>query len=186
MEREKNLRFRLASFFLSFSVKDIKKPKNQRLRPWLFPRSNLLFKKRTPQNGLVELGIKAVLRDNQSLKEYFQVLLLCVLIVVTVPVNLKGLVLLALAFIWVNYVGLYWQEITKAPFLQMFAWKREDKALALQKFLFLMSLPGVLLLSLIVGYQTFAWIGTLLVIPISIVLVFYLCKFVTFYLLLKN
>ncbi|ABB15067.1 hypothetical protein CHY_0616 [Carboxydothermus hydrogenoformans Z-2901] len=31
----------------------------------------------------------------------------------------------------------------------------------------IMSLPGVLLLSLIVGYQTFAWIGTLLVQKIS-------------------
>lgn len=184
--QEQSQKLKYVSFLLNYSGTSTKKPRKQRIRPWLFYHSNLIFKKRTPINGLVELCIKAVLRNNKSLWEYLQITIISVLVVLSIPGSIKLLIWLVLAFVWVGFVSLYWKEIMASDFLQMFKWKPEDRVLALQKFLFLITLPGFLLLSIIMGFQTFSWIGAFFLVPISSILLFYICRRATFYLLLKN
>lgn len=177
--REQKQRLKYVSFLLIISGINVKKPKKQRIRPLLFYKSNLIFKKRTPVNGIVEMCIKATLRNNKSVKEYLQLVFVCTLVVFSLPSILKWLIWLVLAFVWVNFVSLYWREIISSETGRIFQWKWKDKIVAFRKFIFLMTIPGFLLISLIVGFQTFSWIGVPLIIPISIIMVFYACRIVT-------
>ena len=177
--REQKQRLKYVSFLLIISGINVKKPKKQRIRPLLFYKSNLIFKKRTPVNGIVEMCIKATLRNNKSVKEYLQLVFVCTLVVFSLPSILKWLIWLVLTFVWVNFVSLYWREIMSSETGRIFQWKWKDKIVAFRKFIFLMTIPGFLLISLIVGFQTFSWIGVPLIIPISIIMVFYACRIVT-------
>jgi len=180
--REQSEKLKYVNFLLGFSGVNIKKPKKQRRRPWLFPRSNIIFKKRNAVNGLVEVCIKSTVRNTTRLWQYLLFVCLCGLIVLTLQGNVKWLIWLALAFILVNFVGLYWKESLASEFMQLFPWKTEDKHIALRKLLFIMTLPGCLLISLMAGFQVFSWRGALFILPISIGVVFYICRIVAFYL----
>jgi len=46
-----------------------------------------------------------------------------------------------------------------SQFVQLFQYKPEDVAVAEKKFLFWLLLPGFLIISFILGYQLFSWIG---------------------------
>lgn len=184
MAREREEKFKHANLLLSFSGANIRKPRKQRIRPWLFRRSNILFKKRNAVNGLLEAGIKAMLRNYRRLGQYFLLILLCALIMTTLQGSIKWLVWPALAFVLVNFTGLCWQESMNTEFIKLFSWKTEEKYLALRKFLFMITLPGFLLISLIAGFQAFSWPGAVLIFPISVGIVFYLCKMVAFYLVI--
>ncbi|TEB14697.1 Bacterial ABC transporter protein EcsB [Pelotomaculum sp. FP] len=180
--REQSEKLKYVSFLLGFSGVNIKKPRKQRKRPWLFSRSNLIFKKRNAVNGLAELCIKSTLRNGRSLSQYLQFVLICILFIMGIPCNLKWLIWLVFAFVFINFVGLYWKESLASEFIELFYWNHEDKHLALRKFLFIMTLPGFLLISITAGFQVFSWLGALLILPVSIGLVFYLCRIVAFYL----
>lgn len=179
--REQSEKLKYINFLLGFSGVNIKKPHKQRKRPWLFPRSNIIFKKRNAVNGLVELCLKSTLRNKQRLWNYLQFVFICLLIVLSVSGSIKWLIWLVLAFILVNFVGLYWKESLASEFIQLFYWKHKDKHLALRKFLFIMTFPGFLLISLMAGFQTFSWMGALLILPVCIGVVFYICRIVAFY-----
>ena len=173
---EQSQRLKYVRILLSFSGISIKTNKKQRNRPLLFYNSNPIFSKRTSANALVELCIKTILRNSRSLWEYAQIVFVCLLVIVSVPGSVKWIIWLVLAFIMVNYVALYWKEITNSDFVQMFKWKREDKILALQKFLFLITLPGFLLISIVMGIQVLSWVGAIFIVPMSIIILFYTCR----------
>ena len=114
VEREQESRLKYVSFLLSVSGIKTKKPKRKRVRPWLFRRSNPLFSRQDPGNKLVELCIKATLRNPQRMWMYSQMVLVSVLLVIGWHSSLKWLIWLALAFILTNYVGMDWIEIMGA------------------------------------------------------------------------
>ncbi|MDX9871285.1 MAG: ABC transporter permease [Clostridia bacterium] len=184
MAREREEKFKHANLLLSFSGANIRKPRKQRTRPWLFHRSDIIFRKRNAVNGLLEAGIKAMLRNYRRLGQYFLLIFLCALIMMTLQGSIKWLVWPALAFFLVNFTGLCWQESMNSEFIKLFSWKTEEKYLALRKFLFMITLPGFLLISLPAGFQAFSWPGAVLIFPISAGLVFYICKIVAFYLVI--
>jgi ABC-2 type transport system permease protein len=147
-----------------------------------FPNSNIIFKKRNAVNGLVEVCIKSTLRNSRRLWQYLEFVFICGLVILDVQGNVKWLIWLVLAFILVNFVGLYWKESLASEFIQLFYWKTEDKHLALRKFLLIMTFPGFLVISLMAGFQAFSWLGALFILPVSIGAVFYICRIVAFYL----
>jgi ABC-2 type transport system permease protein len=182
--REQSEKLKYANFLLSFSGANIKRPKRQRKRPWLFTNSTIIFKKRNAVNGLVELCIKSTLRNSQRLQQYLLFAFICGLVVLDVQGSLKCLIWLALAFVFAGFVGSYWKESLDSEFIQLFCnWRPEDKHLALRKFMFIMTSPAFLLISLMAGYQAFNWLGALLIPPVCIGVVFYICKIVAFYLI---
>jgi ABC-2 type transport system permease protein len=179
--REQSERLKYVNFLLGFTGVNVKKPKKQRKSPWLFPHSNLIFKKRNAVNGLAELCIKVTLRNGRRLVEYMQFVFIYLLIILAIPGSLKGLIWLVLAFVFVNFVGLYWKECLASEFIQQFSWHSEDKHLALRKFLFIMTLPGFLLTGFIGAFQLISWLGAFFILPLGIALVFYICRIVAFY-----
>lgn len=180
--REQSEKIKYVSFLLALSGVNIKQPKKQRKRPWLFRSSGIIFKKRNAVNGLVELCIKSTVRNTTRLGQYLLFLCLCGLIILSFEGSMRWLIWLALAFIFVNFVGLYWQESLASEFMQLFPWQPEEKHLALRKFLFSMTLPGFLSISLMAGFQAYSCLGALLIVPVCIVVVFYSCRIVAFYL----
>lgn len=180
VEREQKESLKYVSFLLSFAGVRVENKKSQRSRPWLFRKSNHIFKKRTTINGLVELCIKATLRNKGHVTQYMELVILSILTVLALP-TLKWLIWLGIAFILTNFVGLFWKEFMVSEYTKIFQWKKEHKYLALRKFLFIMTLPGFLLVSTALGLQTFSWIGILVIIPLSVGLVHYMSKLVSLY-----
>ncbi len=83
--REQSERLRYTSLLLRLSGLRIKRPGAQKRRPWLFPSSNHLFKKRDAVNILVELCIKSVLRNNSSLLLFAQLVAAGMLLISSFP-----------------------------------------------------------------------------------------------------
>ncbi|WP_420852027.1 ABC transporter permease [Pelotomaculum isophthalicicum] len=65
--REQRHRLRYASLLLSMSGISVKRPKSPKRRPLFLRNSNHLFRKRDAVNLLVELCLKSVLRNNNTI-----------------------------------------------------------------------------------------------------------------------
>ncbi|MEL7564756.1 MAG: ABC transporter permease [Dehalobacterium sp.] len=180
MEREHREKLKYVRFLLALSGIPIKNPKKQKKRPWLFRNSNLIFNQRTPVNGLVEFGIKATLRNKQRIKQYISFVVICIIAVIGFS-SYKWLIWLLLAFIFTNFVSVDWRESMESDFIKLFNWKKEDKHFATRKYLFLMSLPGLMFVSVAMGFQTFLWIGAIAVLPVSVGVAFLMSNIVSLY-----
>ena len=179
-------KIKYVGFLLNISGINIKKAKGQRKSPWLFRNSNRIFKKRTPVNSLVELNLKSFLRNKQRLLQFFQFFLICFLVTLTIPGEAKWLVWLALAFIFTNFTGLYWRESLNSEFLQLFSWKPETQRAALEKFLFIIMLPSLLLIAFFGGLQSCSLLQAFLILLPCGAAVYLICNIVTFYIIVTT
>jgi len=179
--REQRHRLRYASLLLSMSGINVKRPKSPKRRPLILRHSNHLFRKRHAVNLLVELCIKSVLRNNRSLLFYVQMVAVGILLVLSFPFWWKWVIWPGLAFLLAFLAGLYWKEAVSSDFVQLFQWKSGDKSAAAGKSMFLLMLPGFLLISLAAGWQTFSWMGACLALPAGIVLGYYITKLIAIF-----
>lgn len=164
--REQHHRLRYASLLLSLSGISAKKPNSQKRRPLLFRSSNHLFRKRNAVNLLVELCIKSVLRNNRNLLFYAQLVAVSILFILSFPFWFWP----GLAFLLTSLASLYWKEAVSSGFVQLFQWKSGEISAAAGKSMFLLMLPGFLLISFVAGWQTFAWVGAWAALPAGVVL----------------
>ncbi|MTI82026.1 MAG: hypothetical protein FH758_14345 [Firmicutes bacterium] len=185
IEREIYQKMKNVNFLLGFSGYDIKKPKSPRKRPLLFRSSNTLFKKRNAANALTELCIKSVLRNSKHLLQYFQLVVLCTIIIYTFPLGWKWLLWLLVPFLITSFIRYFWQEAVTSDFVKIFPWKDKDKITAIKKFMFIITLPGYLLISFVLGFQVFSWTGSLLILPIGGFVLYYSIGFGLKMILLK-
>lgn len=174
--REQSERLRYASLLLRLSGLRIKRPDTQKRRPWLFPSSNHLFKKRDAVNNLVELCIKSVLRNNSSLLLFAQLVAGGMLLISSFPLGWKVIIWPALAYLLASLAGSYWREAISSGFVQLFQWKPADKNTAAAKSIFLLTLPGVLAIGFIAGWQTFSWPGACAALPAGAVLGYFITQ----------
>lgn len=174
--REQSERLRYASLLLSLSGLRIKRPGTQKRRPWLFPSSNHLFKKRDAVNSLVELCIKSVLRNNRSLLSFAQLVVAGILLLSSFPLWWKVIIWPALAYLLASLSGSYWREAISSGFVQLFQWKPADKRTAAAKSIFLLTLPGVLTLGFAAGWQTFSWLGACAALPAGAALGYFITQ----------
>lgn len=130
-----------------------------RSKPLLFPNSTQLFKKRTTANVLAELCLKSVLRNKNLFGNYLTLLVPCLLLLIGLPQYWKWAAWLIFAFILASFVRLYWREMINSQFMQLFRIDNEEKLAGAKKAIFIMMLPGFLLLSLVLGLQTHTWAG---------------------------
>ncbi|OPY57825.1 MAG: Bacterial ABC transporter protein EcsB [Pelotomaculum sp. PtaU1.Bin035] len=179
--REQRHRFRYASLLLSMSGISVKRTKSQKRRPLLLRSSNHLFRKRNAVNLLAELCIKSVLRNNRSLLFYAQMVAVSVLLVLSCPFWWKWIIWPGVAFLLASLAGLYWKEAVSSGFVQLFQWKPGDKSAAAGKSMFLLMLPGFLLISFVTGFQTFSWMGACLTLPAGIVLGYWITKLISIF-----
>lgn len=154
---------------LLFRGLSVKKQRVRRSHPFLFPNSNLLFRDRTPSNGLVEMCVKSFFRNWAQFKVYIQFVLIGsgVLMLPIVPLWAKWVVWIAFAFIFSQRLKIYWVEVMTSEFVRMFTWKDADRMQAAGKAIFLMALPGFIIVSLAFGFSAFSIVGAIAMIPIG-------------------
>jgi Predicted ABC-type exoprotein transport system, permease component len=169
VSREQTAKLRLAKFMLQRAGTYVKKPRFLRKRPLLFRQSNLLFRKRNPVNGLVEVCLKAMLRNDRDVIFYLQVLGLCIGLILLFPTYYKWLLWIVFSIVITNLVWLSWREVINEPFVCLFPWLPETKVEAARKALFLMALPGQLILGMVVVIQTGSWLEALGMLPIGVI-----------------
>lgn len=179
--REQRERLKYVSLLLSLSGLSPPKPVSQKRRPLLFRSSNPLFRERSTVNILVELCIKAVLRNKNKVYSYVQLVAVCIFLILFFPVFWKWLIWPVLAFLFTIFAKSYYKEVVSSDFVQLFRWKAEDKSEAARGFMFLLMLPGFLLISLVFGFQTFSWIGACVALPAGITLGYFAARFASFF-----
>ena len=176
VSREQTAKLRLAKFMLQAAGVHVKKPRFARKRPLLFRNSNLIFKKRNPVNGLVEMCLKAVLRNEGDVGFYLKLIGVYLVMIIAFPGDYKWLLWIVFSIMLTNVVGISWLEVINSPFVCLFPWLSETKMAAARKTIFLMALPGQLLLGLVVVLQTRSWLEALGMIPIGIMIGYYSAK----------
>lgn len=179
--REQRERLKYVSFLLSLSGVIPPKPGSQKRHPLLFRSSNHLFRERSTVNVLVELCLKAVLRNKNKVNSYVQLVAVCILLILSFPVFWMWLIWPVLAFLLTIFAKSYYKEVISSGFVQLFRWKAEDKSEAARVSMFLLMLPGFLLVSLVIGFQTFSWIGACAALPAGITLGYFAARFVSFF-----
>ena len=112
-------------FQFSWDIEKVSTQSNKRNKPFLFPKSNRLFKKRTPTNGFLELFIKVIARDRQYILAFLQIVGITTgAIFVLPPLWLKiGMAFSGILFLlsWLNYV---WQRVVGThPFTRKYVEK---------------------------------------------------------------
>ncbi|HZK84723.1 MAG TPA: ABC transporter permease [Desulfosporosinus sp.] len=174
--REKNARLRLVKLLLQNMGTYEKKPMFTRKRPLFFRSSNLLFKKRTPVNGLVEMFLKAESRQEKDVTGYFKILGTSIVAMILFPSDYGWLLWVAFSLMITGFIGALWRVAINNPFVCLFPWLSETKVPAARKSIFLMALPGQLFLGLVVVIRTQAWLGGLVMMPIAILIGYYSAK----------
>lgn len=174
--REQTAKLRLAKFMLQRAGAYVKKPRLARKRPLLFRNSNLIFKKRNPVNGLVEMCLKAVLRNEGDVGFYLKLIGVYLVMILSFPEDYKWLLWIVFSIMLTNVVGISWLEVINSPFVCLFPWVPETKMAAARKTIFLMALPGQVFLGLVVVLQTRSWLEALGMVPIGIMIGHYSAK----------
>ncbi|HEY8875458.1 MAG TPA: ABC transporter permease [Desulfosporosinus sp.] len=170
VSREQSARLRLAKLMLQAAGTYVKKPRFSRKRPLLFRNSKLIFKKRNAVNGLVEMCLKALLRNTGDVGFYLKFVAICLVMIVVFPGDYKWLLWIVFSIMLTNVVGTSWLEVIDSPFVCFFPWLPETKIVAARKAIFLMALPGQLLLGLAVVLLTRSWLEALGMLPIGVLI----------------
>ncbi|WP_407305601.1 ABC transporter permease [Desulfosporosinus sp. SB140] len=176
VSREQTAKLRLAKFMLQRAGTYVKKPRFLRKRPIMFRNSNLFFRRRDPVNGLVEGCLKAVLRNEGDVIFYLQVVGLYLGLILLIPTYYKWLLEIVFSIVMTNLVWLSWREAINEPFVCLFPWLPETKVAAARKALFLLTLPGQFILSVVVAIQTQSWLGVLGILPVGIIVGYFSAK----------
>ncbi|MDP4161216.1 MAG: ABC transporter permease [Bacillota bacterium] len=96
--------------------------------------------------------------------------------IVAFPGYYKWLVWIVFSIMLTHVVVIAWLEVINAPFVRLFPWLLETKLAAARKSIFLMALPGQLLLGLMVMLLTRSWIEALGMIPVGIMISYFSAK----------
>ncbi|TGE38918.1 ABC transporter permease [Desulfosporosinus fructosivorans] len=177
--REQTAKLRLAKYMLQSAGTYVKKPRFNRKRPLLFRNSNLIFKKRNPVNGLVEMCLKSKLRNDIDIMSYFRMLGASSVAILIFPSDYGWLLWFAFSIMITNVVWLFWQEAINDPFVCLFPWSPETKLVAMRKAIFLMALPGQLMLGVVVAIKTHSWLGGLVMVPVTVLIGYYMAKMIS-------
>ncbi len=178
VSRELTTKLRFVKYMLQQTGVYVTKPRPWRKRPLLFRNSNLLFQKRNPVNGLTEMGLKAMLRNNRDVVFYLQFVGVDIVMILVFPAYLAWLLWMVFSIVLTNLVWLSWKEITNDPFVRFFPWLPETKVAAARKALFLLALPGQLVLGVVTVLKIHTWLGTLGILPAVIIIGYFSAKIV--------
>ncbi|PLR79111.1 hypothetical protein CU633_01705 [Bacillus sp. V3-13] len=84
-----------------------------RKRPWLFRKSKRIFKKRTAENGFIELFIKIFLRNHSYWTIYVQIVSVSsAAILIIPPLWIRSLIGIGFLIMLHSWLGLMWDKIT--------------------------------------------------------------------------
>lgn len=156
-------KMKFANVLLMYSGNYAKKPIRLRKRPWLFGKSGKIFRNRTPEKILTEMGLKGFLRHRSNFFLYFQVIGLYGLFLSIIPTPWQWILWGVSIFILSSLVKLYWLEWIKSPFVSLFNIDKDSKIEAGGQFIFYLITPGIFILGLIATLTTQEWLLGLLI-----------------------
>lgn len=178
IELEREAKLLLARLLLSGFTD--KPRRTVRSRPYIFRRSQPLFRHRSPISGLSEVLLKSFLRSPLQLRLYTAfTAALCAGIVFVPVAPVRTVIWLASAFLLSYWMKLYGKEIMAAPFVTMFPWLDRTRIGTLRKCTHLLMLPGFLLISAVYGYTVGAWLGVLLLAALGLAAAYFIAAVVT-------
>jgi len=167
VEHEQKQRLRLTAFLLR-GILRTETPLLRHKTPLLFRNSKPLFKKRrTSANVLAEVCIKSFFRRFTQVKMYAQLVAVGIAAITLLSLWLKVAIWAAFALLFADWLKAYWKEVEAAAFVRMFTWKDWDRRIAASKAVFLIMLPGFLILSAAAGFSMMAWPGAVAAIPVG-------------------
>jgi len=124
----------------------------------------------------VEICLKATLRHSANLKFYFLLVGAYVLMLSASPPGWKWFLWCVSILFLTAAVKPFWLEALNSPFVSMFPLRPEIKLNAAGRSLFLMALPGEIILALIVLMQTRQWLQALIILPAGFLLSKFIAK----------
>ncbi|MFD2615076.1 ABC transporter permease [Paenibacillus gansuensis] len=168
VQAEGEIRMRLAALLLAqFTDRKVRRP---RRKPLLFRHSQMLFRHRTPVNGLAEMGIKSFLRSRTHVQMYAQLTFIGLFVLWVLPRMIVWIVWPLLGLSMAFWLSLFWRDLAGSAFMKLFRWKEADLTEASKKMVFWLMLPGFLLLSIAAGFSALTVSGMLLTVAAGVLL----------------
>lgn len=126
IEIEKTERIKYIKFILNFSMEVEKETYSNNKRPILiFPKSNELFKVRNRANGLLEILLKSMLRNNSYLSMYFQLVILTIAAIIIVPLWIKWLAYLSFVYFFHYWLRALYRKMLANHFFDVIPYNKE-------------------------------------------------------------
>jgi ABC-2 type transport system permease protein len=150
---ERRERLLLAAFMLRGIVEPSKTAASSatRKRPWIFRRSQRLFRRRTPVNGVTEFVLKACVRSKVQRRLYLQFIAIMAAALVLSPIWLKYMLWLVSSLLLALWMKKIVKELLEEQLLKLLGLQDEDRFGTLKKATYLLVTPGMLVLSLLQG-----------------------------------
>jgi ABC-2 type transport system permease protein len=125
IEIENRERVRFIKLIMNFSMEVEKEPVNQRNQPLIFWRgSRRIFKKRSKENGVLDLLMKGFLRRNYLIS-YLQITGITVSAIIVLPVWIKWVVFLGFAFFIRSWLKSVFRKMMESPFFEIIPYDKE-------------------------------------------------------------
>jgi ABC-2 type transport system permease protein len=145
IEIENRERVRFIKLIMNFSMEVEKEPVNQRNQPLIFWRgSRRIFKKRSKENGVLDLLMKGFLRRNY-LMSYLQITGITVSAIIVLPVWIKWVVFLGFAFFIRSWLKSVFRKMMESPFFEIIPYDKEVSESAWLRFNKVLSYPVICL-----------------------------------------
>jgi ABC-2 type transport system permease protein len=143
IEIEGRERVRFIKLIMNFSMEVEKVPVNQRNQPLIFGRgSRRIFKKRSKENGVLDLLFKGFLRRNY-LMTYFQITGITVSAIIVLPVWVKWVVFLGFAFFIRFWLKNIFSKMIESSFFEIVPYDKKVSESALLRFKKILSYPVI-------------------------------------------
>ncbi|SDI80069.1 ABC transporter permease [Natribacillus halophilus] len=172
VEKEQELNMRWVGMLLDTGGHVEKQPLFTRSKPYLFSKSQRIFKRSGGAYRLAEIYIKLFLRDKSSIKLYLQLTGITMVGMFLLPVWAKGVLWLATMTMLLALLMIK-EKIRQSgehSYLNMFRWHEATRQNGIEIAHFYLLLPISLVTGAVVGWFVLSWIGMLLFLCASLIL----------------
>ncbi|TLS36656.1 ABC transporter permease [Pseudalkalibacillus caeni] len=159
VQRERKYYLSWTSLLVQGSGMSETKSFRTRKEPLLFKGSSRLLKGEDPVTRLVDSFLKWYIRQFSKIQYYLQIVGVCVLAAILLPVWVKFLVWLFGGFALISWKKADWNEFEGGGYLMLYKWDVDVKTEAAKKSLKFLTLPGFLVISYVTGAMVYSWTG---------------------------
>lgn len=155
IEIENIERNRYIKLILNFSMELEKETNHQSKRPFRFFRqSKRLFMIHNRENGLLEILLKAFLRNKSYLTSYFQLMIWTIFAVIVLPIWLKWVVFICFIFFINSWLKSLYNKMLASHFFYVVPYNKDLLKAVWIRFKKWMSLPVIILIGVLSGLLT--------------------------------
>lgn len=140
---------------------------SRRKRPLLFRKSQGIFPGLSPASGFAESIIKVFARSRNQIQTYLMLIFISASTIWTAPIAAKWILWLLVSVVLSTWMRTFSRNVLKGPMKGIF--KLEDGIImkASSQSVFWLALPAFVLLSLLLGYVTYGWLGVAVMLVIA-------------------